>query len=157
MDAGSCTCQWLRDQPAVREGDYTHIGLPVLTCIDRDHWWIVANFRENSLENVQPGQRAGLTINTYPGRIFPGAVEWVSGCKPRAGGAIGLTPSRGRATKLDRLSQRFSSADHPQVPAEYPFALGATATVAIYTQDKYWLNGVTQLWQRIEAMLEHLR
>src|SRR5712692_6140103 len=59
----------------LREGSYVHVGTPVLTSIDGEQWWVVANFRENSLENVRPGQRVGLTFNTYPGRIFPGIVE----------------------------------------------------------------------------------
>ena len=61
----------------LREGSYVHVGTPVLTCIDRDAWWVVANYRESSLENLRPGQRVGLTFNTYPGRIFRGAVESV--------------------------------------------------------------------------------
>src|SRR5260370_14633478 len=61
----------------LREGSYVHVGVPVLTCIDGDQWWVVANFRENSLENVRPEQRVGLTFNTYPGRIESGVVESV--------------------------------------------------------------------------------
>ncbi len=61
----------------LREGDYVHVGSPAITCIDSDHWWVVANYRENSLENVRAGQRVGLTINTYPGRIFSGKVDSV--------------------------------------------------------------------------------
>src|SRR5262249_2091381 len=56
----------------LREGAYVHVGTAVLTCIDGDQWWVVANFRENSLENVRQGQRVGLTFNNYPGRVFPG-------------------------------------------------------------------------------------
>jgi multidrug resistance efflux pump len=142
----------------LREGDYTHIGLPVLTCIDRDHWWIVANFRENSLENVQPGQRVGLTINTYPGRIFPGVVESVGwGVSQGQGAPSGSLPAVNEPQNWIKLSQRFQVRITPKVPAEYTLRVGATATVAIYTKEKYWLNGITELWQRIEAMLEHLR
>jgi len=35
--------------------------------------------------------------------------------------------------------------------------VGATASVAVYTRDDYWLNGVTEAIQEIEAVLEHLR
>ncbi|HWU39583.1 MAG TPA: HlyD family secretion protein, partial [Candidatus Acidoferrum sp.] len=56
----------------LREGTYVHAGVPVLTFVDSDQWWVVANYRENALENIRPGQRVGLTFNTYPGRIFPG-------------------------------------------------------------------------------------
>jgi hypothetical protein len=27
----------------------------------------------------------------------------------------------------------------------------------VYTREEYWLNGVTEVWQEIEAALEHLR
>jgi len=142
----------------LREGDYTHIGLPVLTCIDRDHWWIVANFRENSLENVLPGQRVGLTINTYPGRIFPGVVESVGwGVSQGQGAPSGSLPAVDEPQNWIKLSQRFQVRITPKVPVEYTLRVGATATVAIYTKDKYWLNGITELWQRIEAVLELLR
>ena len=62
----------------LREGFYVHAGEPVLTFIDADQWWVVANYRENSLEHIRPGQRVGLTFNTYPRRIFPGVVQTVS-------------------------------------------------------------------------------
>src|SRR5438132_10722898 len=61
----------------LRQGSYVHVGTPVLTCIDGDQWWVVANYRENSLEYLRPGQRVGLSFNTYPGRIFPGVVKTV--------------------------------------------------------------------------------
>ena len=75
----------------LREGSYVHVGKPVLTCIDEDQWWVVANFRENSLENVRPGQHVGLTFNSYPGRIFPGIVQ-----------TVGLPDADGREVRLRR-------------------------------------------------------
>src|SRR5258708_4688990 len=58
----------------LREGSYVRAGAPVLTCIENEQWWVVANYRENSLEFLRPGQRVGLSFNTYPGLIFPGVV-----------------------------------------------------------------------------------
>jgi multidrug resistance efflux pump len=61
----------------LRVGSYAHTGIPVLTCIDTDQWWVVANCRENSLEYLRPGQRVGVSFDTYPGRIFKGVVQTV--------------------------------------------------------------------------------
>jgi multidrug resistance efflux pump len=142
----------------LREGSYVHIGTPVLTCIDGDQWWVVANFRENSLENVRPGQRVGLTFNTYPGRIFPGVVESVGwGVNQGQGAPSGNLPAIPEPQNWIRLAQRFQVRITPQPPPGYPLRVGATASVAVYTQDEYWLNGVTEIWQDIEAALEHLR
>src|SRR5262245_8419587 len=53
----------------LRAGSYATAGKPVLTCIDAREWWVVANLRENCLENVAAGQEVGLTFDTYPGRV----------------------------------------------------------------------------------------
>jgi multidrug resistance efflux pump len=142
----------------LREGSYVHVGKPVLTCIDGDQWWVVANFRENGLENIQPGQRVGLTFNAYPGRVFPGVVQTVGwGVDQGQGSPSGTLPAIGEPRNWIRLAQRFQVRITPQMPSSHPLRVGATASVAVYTRDDHWLNGVTQTIQEIEAALEHLR
>lgn len=142
----------------LREGCYVHVGTPVLTCIDGEQWWVVANFRENSLENIRPRQRVGLTFNTYPGHVFPGVVQTVGwGVDQGQGSPSGNLPAIGEPRNWIRLAQRFQVRITPQLPPDYPLRVGATASVAVYTRDKYWLNGVTETIQEIEAVLEHLR
>jgi multidrug resistance efflux pump len=142
----------------LREGSYVHVGIPVLTCIDGDQWWVVANFRENSLENVRPGQRVGLTFNTYPGRIFAGVVESVGwGVNQGQGTPSGSLPAIPEPQNWIRLAQRFQVRITPQLPPGDPLRVGATASVAVYTREEYWLNRVTETLQKIEAALEHLR
>jgi multidrug resistance efflux pump len=142
----------------LREGSYVHVGTPVLTFIDGEQWWVVANFRENSLENVRPGQRVGLTFNTYPGRIFPGVVESVGwGVNQGQGTPSGNLPAVAEPQNWIRLAQRFQVRVTPQLPSGYPLRVGATAGVAVYTRQEYWLNGVTEVVQKIEAALDYLR
>jgi multidrug resistance efflux pump len=142
----------------LREGSYVHVGKPVLTCIDGDQWWVVANYRENSLENVRPGHRVGLTLNTYPGRVFPGVVQTVGwGVDQGQGSPSGSLPAIGEPKNWIRLAQRFQVRITPQLPPDHPLRVGATASVAVYTREEYWLNGVTETVQDIEAALEHLR
>jgi multidrug resistance efflux pump len=141
----------------LREGAYVHVGTPVLTCIDGDRWWVVANFRENSLENLRPGQRVGLTFNTYPGRIFPGVVESVGwGVDQGQGLPSGNLPAVDEPKNWIRLAQRFQVRIAPQLPEEYPLRVGATASVVVYATDGYWLNPVTRTWQRLVAIFEYL-
>jgi multidrug resistance efflux pump len=142
----------------VREGSYIHVGTPVMTCIDGDRWWVVANFRENALENIRPGQRVGITLNTYPGRVFPGTVQTVGwGVGEGQGSPSGNLPALGEPKNWIRLAQRFQVRITPELPPDYPLRVGATASVAVYTRDAYWLNGVTKTVQEIEAALEYLR
>jgi multidrug resistance efflux pump len=142
----------------LREGSYVHVGTPVITCVDGDQWWVVGNFRENGLENVRQGQRVGLTFNSYPGRVFPGVVQSLGwGVDQGQGLPSGNLPAISEPKNWIRLAQRFQVRVTPELPPEYPLRVGATASVAIYTRDEYWLNGVTEIVQKIEAALEHLR
>jgi multidrug resistance efflux pump len=142
----------------LREGSFIHVGAPVITCIDADHWWIVANYRENSLENLRPGQSVGLTMNSYPGRVFPGVVQTVGwGVDQGQGAPSGNLPAVGEPKNWIRLAQRFQVRITPQLPADHPLRVGATASVVVYTRDDFWLNGVTKVVQNIEAHLDYLR
>jgi multidrug resistance efflux pump len=142
----------------LREGSYVHVGAPVLTCIDGDQWWVVANYRENGLENVRPGQRVGLTFNTYPGRIIPGVVQTVGwGVDQGQGAPSGNLPAVQEPKNWIRLAQRFQVRITPQMPAGYPLRVGATASVAVYTGEDHWLNGVTEAWQNVVAAFDYLR
>jgi len=142
----------------LREGSYVHIGTPVVTCIDGDRWWVVANYRENSLEYIRPGQRAGLSFNTYPGRIFPGKVATVGwGVYQGQGLPSGNLPVVNEPQNWIRLAQRFPVWVTPEMPAGHPLRIGATASVAIYTREKFWLNGFTRVWHRIVAAFDYIR
>jgi multidrug resistance efflux pump len=142
----------------LRVGSYVHVGTPALTCIDGDQWWIVGNFRENTLENVRPGQPVGLTFNTYPGRVFAGKVDSVGwGVNQGQGTPSGNLPAVPEPQNWIRLAQRFQVRVVPDQPSDCPLRVGATASVTIYVRDDYWLNGVTRKLQEIEAALEHLR
>src|SRR5262249_12553248 len=100
----------------LRKGSYVHVGKPVLTCIDGDQWWVVANYRENGLENVRPGQRVGLTFNSYPGRVFPGVVQTVGwGVDQGQGLPSGTLPAVGEPKNWIRLAQRFQVWITPQL------------------------------------------
>ena len=59
------------------DGEFVAVGQAALTFIDTSDAWINANFRENSLENVKPGDPVELVLDTLPGRIFAAKVESV--------------------------------------------------------------------------------
>jgi multidrug efflux system membrane fusion protein len=142
----------------LREGSYVHVGTPVLTCIDTDRWWVVANFRESSLEYLKPGQPVGLSFSTYPGRIFPGVVETIGwGVYQGQGAPSGNLPAISEPKNWIRLAQRFPVWVVPEMPEDHPLRIGETASVVVYTHKRYWLNGVTSTWHKVVATLDYLR
>ena len=142
----------------LREGFYLHVGVPVLTLIESDRFWVVANYRETCLENIRPGHTVALTFKTYPGRIFRGRVQTVHwGVSEGQSSPSGTLPAVGEPRNWIRLAQRFQVWVIPELPPEYPLRVGASGSAVVYTREGYWLNDVTETVQKIEAALEHLR
>ena len=55
-----------------------------------------------------------------------------------------------------RLAQRFQVWVTPELPEGHPIRVGTTASVVVNTREKYWLNAVTEIWQRIVAYWDYL-
>ena len=59
-------------------GQYASVGQPALTMIDSRGGWIVADFRENQLRNLDPGTLAEVAFDVAPGRIFAARVHSIA-------------------------------------------------------------------------------
>jgi membrane fusion protein, multidrug efflux system len=62
---------------AVRTGQKVSTGQTLMSLIQLRPW-IIANFQQDELENMQPGQSAEIKIGTFPNRTFTGRVEKIS-------------------------------------------------------------------------------
>jgi len=72
------------------------------------------------------------------------------------GSPSGSLPAVEEPKNWIRLAQRFQVRITPQLPEGYPLRVGATASVAVYTRESHWLNGVTRTWQRVVATFDYL-
>jgi multidrug resistance efflux pump len=142
----------------LRVGSYVVPGHPVLTCIEADRWWIVANFREGCLEELRPRQPAGIVFKSYPGRIFPGTVQTVGwGVGEGQGVPSGELPLVKPALDLIPKAQRFQVRLTLDDPQAVPLRVGATAAVTVYASPDFPLNPVAEFWQKVEAWFYYLR
>jgi multidrug resistance efflux pump len=142
----------------LRVGSYVPAGRPVLTCIDADQWWVVANFRESNLERLREGQPVRIAFKQYPGRLFSGKVRSVGwGVGQGQGVPSGELPVIKGPSELIPLAQRFQvrvTLDHP---GEVALRVGATASVIVYTRADSPLNPVGEFWQEIDTQLNYVR
>lgn len=141
----------------LRQGSYVRAGQPVLTCIEANRWWIVANYRENSLGQIRAGQPASLSFNTYPGRVFAGRVESVGwGVGQGQGVPSGELPLVRNTQAWIREAQRFQVRIVLDEPPEEPLRVGATASATVYTRDDFALKPVARFWQEVVAWFDYL-
>lgn len=118
----------------VRVGTYVTRGQELFALVEDKTWWVSANFMETYLGNIRPGQRAWITVDMYPGKVFSGVVEGVSaGIYQVDGETTGYGLARVSQT-LDwvRLAQRFPvRVTFTALSDEHPLRSGANAEVTI--------------------------
>lgn len=87
----------------VRVGRLVAPGAPLLDIVPVNDVWLVANFKETQVANIQPGQRARISIDGYPDRTFEGVVDSFA---PGSGSAFSLLPADNATGNFIRVVQR---------------------------------------------------
>jgi membrane fusion protein (multidrug efflux system) len=60
---------------SVETGNQIQSGQPLMAVVPLNDIWVIANYKETQIENVKPGQKAKIRVDTYPDRDFEGTVE----------------------------------------------------------------------------------
>jgi RND family efflux transporter MFP subunit len=118
----------------VRVGTYVKRGQELFALVEDKTWWVTANFMETYLRDIRPGQRAWITVDMYPGRVFEGVVEGVSAGIYMVDGETTTYGLARVSQTLDwvRLAQRFPvRVTFVDPPLELPLRSGANAEVTI--------------------------
>ncbi len=150
-------CDGLITDLQLRTGAYVHTGQAALTLIDTRHWQVVANFRENALVRMRPGQPALVALRGRPGELLPARVTAVGwGVGQGQGVPSGLLPDVKRSTSWIPPSQRFQVRLELCRPEAVPLRVGMTCSVSVYTEPEGWLNDVTEGWHQFLSWLYFL-
>lgn len=87
----------------VEKGMYVQVGSPLFTLIP-ENVWVVANFKENQLRHMKPGQSVNIKIDTYPDHVFKGQIDSIQ----RASGAkSSLFPPENAVGSFVKIVQRI--------------------------------------------------
>ena len=87
----------------VEKGMYVNVGSPLFVIVPEDVW-VVANFKENQLRHMKPGQEVDIKIDTYPNKVFKGKIDSIQ----RASGAkSSLFPPENAVGSFVKIVQRI--------------------------------------------------
>ncbi len=140
-------------------GQYVSPQVAAMTYIDTREVWIDVQFRENSLEHVEPGDEVAVVFDILPGQIFTAHVTSVG-----FGVASGSTDTQTGLPVVDR--QVGWLRDPQRLPIRVEFApderprvlrFGSQASVMVYAGDNAILNGLGRIWMWLESKLTYLR
>jgi len=87
----------------VEPGQVVQPGQPLFSIVNLDDIWVTANFKENQLRNMHPGQRANIEVDAY-GRTYSGYVESIGGA---TGSRFSLLPPENATGNYVKVVQRL--------------------------------------------------
>ena len=120
----------------LRLGSQAVENQPALALVDVNSFWIVGFFRENYIEDIRKGDRAVVTLMTYPDKPLEGRVDSLGWGIAQDDGSTGfdLLPTISPTFEWIRLAQRVPVRIHlTKVPEEVKLRVGTTASVLVMT------------------------
>jgi multidrug resistance efflux pump len=120
----------------LRVGDSAVANQPIVAIIDANSFYVEAFFRETFVENFQNGNRAIVTLMSYPDTPLEGKVESIGWGIAQQNGSTGfqLLPSVSPTFEWIRLAQRIPVLVRiEKVPDNVKLRAGTTASVVVMT------------------------
>jgi len=120
----------------LRLGSQAVENQPALALVDVNSFWVVGYFRENYIEGIRKGNRAIVTLMSYPDKPLEGLVDSLGWGIAQKDGSTGydLLPNISPTFEWIRLAQRVPVRIHlDKVPEEVKLRVGTTASVLVMT------------------------
>ena len=120
----------------LRRGSQTVTNQPALALVDVASYWISGFFKENTIGDIRPGDKAVVTLMTYPDDPLSGYVDSIGWGIAQQDGATGfeLLPTINPTFEWIRLAQRVPIRIHlTDVPEGVELRVGTTSSVLVMT------------------------
>ena len=120
----------------LRLGSQAVANQPVLALVDVNSYWIDGYFKENTISNINAGDRAVVTLMTYPDSPLEARVDSIGWGIAQQDGSTGfeLLPTISPTFEWIRLAQRVPVRVHlADVPKQIQLRVGTTCSVLVMT------------------------
>ncbi len=118
----------------LRLGDHLTANKPALALVDIDSYWVYGFFKESRIRNISVGDRALVTLMSYPDTPIEGrVVGWGWGVYQSDGSTSQqLLPAISAAYEWVRLAQRIPvRVEFDELPEGIELIVGTTASVQV--------------------------
>jgi multidrug resistance efflux pump len=120
----------------LRLGSQAVENQPIMALVDVNSYWVDGFFRENYIEDIRKGDRAIITLMSYPDKPLEGRVDSLGWGIAQQDGSTGfdLLPNISPTFEWIRLAQRVPVRIHlTKVPEDVKLRVGTTASVLVMT------------------------
>jgi multidrug resistance efflux pump len=140
------------------KGNYAAAGAPQITFIATHNIWLQADFTENNLGHLEPGNEAGIVFDALPGEVIRGRVREIAYGVAVDTAPKGTLPTIQNDPNWLRQAQRYPvliDFDLPRGEAPYPLKVGSQATVVVYTGDHLLVNPLARFYLWMVSILTY--
>lgn len=135
----------------VDRGNFANAGAAQMTFLATRDVWVQADFTENNLGNIKPGDKVGIVFDALPGKVIKGTVRTTGFGVQVDSAPLGSLPTIDNDRSWLRDSQRFSVIVDFELPNEgdrMGIRVGAQASVIVYTGGGFLFNtfGRIKMW-----------
>ena len=109
---------------------------PAMAFVDINSFWVHGFFKENAIEHMRKGNKAIITLMSYPNSPIEGYVDSLGWGIAQQDGSTGvdLLPNVSPTFEWIRLAQRIPVRIHlDEIPEEVQLRVGTTASVLVMT------------------------
>jgi membrane fusion protein, multidrug efflux system len=92
-------------QRQVKPGQYVGVGSQITSLTPLPHVWVIANYKETQLTHMLVGEKAEISVDTFPGRRLHGHVL---GFAPGSGSQFALLPPDNATGNFTKVVQRVA-------------------------------------------------
>ncbi len=142
----------------VDRGNFAAAGAPQMTFIGVHNIWVQADFTENNLGHISPGDPVEIVFDALPGRIISGRISSTGFGVDVAAAPLGSLPTVNNNRQWLRDAQRFPVHVEFQLRDEndrLAVRVGAQASVIAYTGSHWLFNSVGKIYIRIVSILTY--
>jgi membrane fusion protein (multidrug efflux system) len=118
---------------SVEVGQVIQANQPLMALVNLADTWITANFKETQLKNMQPGQKAEVSVDALGGRTFKAHVDSIAAA---TGAKFSLLPPENATGNFVKVVQRIPVKLYLE-PGEDPSHLlrpGMSVTPTVYVK-----------------------
>ena len=114
----------------VEQGQLVGPDRPMLALVPLQDVWVVANFKEDQIGEMKPGQKATVRVDTYGRHDFQGHVESLAGA---SGARFALLPPDNASGNFVKVVQRVPVLVRLDRAPDVPLRPGMSAVVTVRT------------------------
>jgi multidrug resistance efflux pump len=142
----------------VNNGNFANASAPQMTFISGDTVWLQADFTENNLGHIEPGDTARIVFDALPGKVFNGEVKEIGFGVAVDSAPLGSLPSIQNDRDWLRDAQRYPvliDFNFGENPDTLKLKVGSQATVTVFTGTHPVLNFLANVRLRLNSILTY--